>query len=229
VIEAVTGRYKSTLLINLAATSAMQGKLVYISTHEMKAGKVGQRLDMRLGGMTKPQMRMNSQHAAVTVQGVLDRYKSRIIIKQWLTGQATWAQVRGNLRLWASKGVRFDVLFVDYLGILRCNDRGISDPRFKLKNIAEGLRAIAMELDVPVWTAHQINRSAKKLETVSWEHSAESQEVPNTADVIVTINQTDSELASGTGRLFVAKNRDGKSNVTIPIVIKPETWTIREL
>ena len=78
-----------------------------------------------------------------------------------------------------------------------------------------------------MWTAAQIRRQANKKDTVGWDDTSESVEIPNTADVVLTMNQTEVEEASGTGRIFISKNRDGKRGVTINVKIKPEIYTIR--
>jgi replicative DNA helicase len=183
---------------------------------------------MRFTGMTKQQLRLNGPHAVTVVQNVLQKYRANIIIKQWPTGQATWQQVRSNLRLWQLRGMKFGVAFVDYISILKCVDRAVNDYRFKLKHIAEGLRAIAMEFGMPLWSAAQIRRNAEAKDTVGWQDTGESVEIPNTADVVITVNQTDTELAAKRGRIFVSKNRDNPAGAMINVAINPEVCRITE-
>jgi hypothetical protein len=217
------------MLVNLAATAAMQGKRVYISTHEMKAHRIARRLDMRFTGMTKQEITDNPTRAINTITQRLEQYKSHIVIKQWPTGQATWQQVRHNMKLWEMMyDIKFDIGIVDYIALMRCTDRAANEMRFKLKMIAEGLRAIAGELDIPMWSGAQAQRRAGDKDVVGWQDISESVDIANTADVAISMNQTDTELVNETGRLFLTKNRDGRSGVSIPVRIQPDRCLITE-
>jgi replicative DNA helicase len=91
--------------------------------------------------------------------------------------------------------------------------------RHELKLVYEELRNLAMEMNIPIWTASQSNREGSNSEIVGLENMAEAYGKAMVADIVLSISRKPTEKATGMGRIFVAKNRAGKDGILFPIKI----------
>jgi len=228
IVIAPTSGFKSTLLMNFAATALLQNKSVYVSTHEIRDVFWGRRLDCRLTGMNFAAMNRNPSMAIKRMETILKKYRAKIIIKEFPSGQATWQQVKRNINLWRRRGYHFDLIIVDYLEELRTTISTRDRHDLSLKSIAQGLRAIGQELKVPVWTAQQARWQAENRDRADWTYAANSKGTVHVSDVTLTINQTRDEKEANEARLYVTKNREGRNHVTIPVSINPDYFRISE-
>lgn len=78
---------------------------------------------------------------------------------------------------------------------------------------------MAMDLNVPIWTASQANRDASNSEIVGLENMSEAYGKAMVADVVLSISRKPNEKATGAGRIFVAKNRAGRDGMLYPMRI----------
>jgi replicative DNA helicase len=101
--------------------------------------------------------------------------------------------------------------------------------RLELKLIYEELRNLAMERSVPIWTASQANRESANSDVVGLENMSEAYGKAMVADVVLSLSRKANEKATGSGRLFVAKNRAGKDGVLFPVHIDTARSTITVL
>ena len=83
--------------------------------------------------------------------------------------------------------------------------------------IYEELRNLAMDLNIPIWTASQANRESANSSVVGLENMSEAYGKAMVADVVVSLSRKPMEKAEGFGRLFVAKNRAGRDGILFPI------------
>ena len=110
------------------------------------------------------------------------------------------------------------LIVIDYADIMR-STRTYDSLRHELKLVYEEIRNLAMELNIPIWTASQSNKEGAKSEIVGLENMGESYAKAQVADVVVSLSRKPEEKASGGGRLFVAKNRAGRDGMLFPINI----------
>jgi len=107
------------------------------------------------------------------------------------------------------------LVIVDYADIMR--DSGSSkEMRHALGNIYEDLRGLAGELEVPVWTASQANRSALDEDVIEAGKVAESYIKIMTADFVISLSRKVEDKIGNTGRFHVIKNRFGPDGLTYP-------------
>ena len=97
--------------------------------------------------------------------------------------------------------------------------RSYDSLRHELKLIYEELRNLAMELRIPIWTASQANRDSANSDIVGLENMSEAYGKAMVADFVVSMSRKAMEKATGSGRLFIAKNRAGKDGIVFPIHI----------
>jgi hypothetical protein len=111
------------------------------------------------------------------------------------------------------------MVIVDYADLLRPTSSGFKtqELRHSLGNIYEELRAIGQVWDIPVWTASQTNRSGLNAEVITMEAISEAFNKCFVADFICTISRTMEDKTENTGRMFVAKNRNGVDGIVYPM------------
>jgi len=116
------------------------------------------------------------------------------------------------------KGFKPDVVIIDYADIMK-SSRSYDSLRHELKLVYEELRNLAMELEIPIWTASQANRESAQANVVGLENMSEAYGKAMVADVVVSLSRKAAEKATGFGRLFIAKNRAGKDGIVFPVSI----------
>ena len=91
------------------------------------------------------------------------------------------------------------------------------------------MRSIAQEFQCPVWTASQTNRSGLNAEVITMESISEAFSKCFVADLIFTVSRTMEDKTSNTGRMYVAKNRNGPDGLVYPIFMDTSNVKIRVL
>jgi hypothetical protein len=215
VVVAPTGVGKSHWLTAMGAHALKMGKNVVHYTFELTETAVGLRYDSNLCSIP-------SNDVPDMKDDVLKTYETmdlgRLIIKEYPTGTATVQTIRNHIEKLGLKGFKPNVVIIDYADIMR-SSRTFDSLRHELKLVYEELRNLAMEMNLPIWTASQANREASGAEVVGLENMSEAYGKAMVADVVVSLSRKPSEKADGSGRLFVAKNRAGKDGILFPIHI----------
>lgn len=215
VVTANTGVGKSHWLVAMGANAMRAGKNVLHYTFELTEHAVGLRYDSNLCNM--PSNDVQDQKATV-----LKKYEEmdlgRLIIKEYPTGSASSITIRNHVEKLMLKGFKPSVIIIDYADIMR-STRAYDSLRHELKLIYEELRNLAMDLNVPIWTASQANRDSAKADIVGLENMSEAYGKAMVADVVISLSRKATEKATGSGRLFVAKNRAGRDGLVFPIHI----------
>jgi replicative DNA helicase len=142
----------------------------------------------------------------------------RLIIKEYPTGSASVVTLRNHIEKLSLKGFKPNVIIIDYADIMK-STKSYDSLRHELKLIYEELRNMAMEMDIPVWTASQANRDSAQSDIVGLENMSEAYGKAMVADVVISLSRKASEKATGVGRLFIAKNRAGRDGIVFPITI----------
>lgn len=216
VVTANTGVGKSHWLVAMGANAMRAGKNVLHYTFELTEQAVGLRYDSNLLSISSSDIRDNKQT-------VVDFYEKntdlgRLMIKEYPTGGASVTTIRSHIEKLSMKGFKPSVILIDYADIMR-STRSYDSLRHELKLIYEELRNMAMELNVPIWTASQANRDSANSEIVGLENMSEAYGKAMVADFIISLSRKATEKSTGAGRLFVAKNRAGKDGIVFPIHI----------
>ncbi|MBK23553.1 MAG: hypothetical protein CME70_06060 [Halobacteriovorax sp.] len=223
VITANTGVGKSHWLVAMGANAMLTGKNVLHYTFELTEHAVGLRYDSNLCKIPSNDVQDNKDR-------VKEFYKKnsdlgRLIIKEYPTGSASVLTIRNHIEKLALKGFSPGVIIIDYADIMR-SSRNYDSLRHELKLIYEELRNLAMDLGLPVWTASQANRESANSEIVGLENMSEAYGKAMVADVVISLSRKAMEKSTGTGRLFIAKNRAGKDGLVFPIHIDTSMSTI---
>lgn len=209
-----TGVGKSLFMCHCAASNMMSGLNVLYITMEMAEERIAERIDANLLDFTLDELRDIPREA---YQKRLARVKSRtngkLIVKEYPTASAGSGHFRhllSELRL--KKNFSPDVIYIDYLNICMSSRLKVGsnvNSYTYIKAIAEELRGLAVEFNVPIMSATQTTRSGFGNSDVGLEDTSESFGLPATADFMFAL--ISSEELEQLGQIMVKqlKNRWG--------------------
>lgn len=212
VILAGTGVGKSLFMCHHAAACLSQGLNALYITLEMAEERIAQRIDANLMNITMDELeQIPKESYDKKLNRVKKMTKGKLIVKEYPTASANVNHFRNLLNELKLKR-RFvpDIIFVDYLNIAtssRIKFGGSVNTYSYIKSIAEELRGLAVEHDVPIVTATQTTRSGYSNSDVDLTDTSESFGLPATADFMFAIIST--EELEDIGQILVKqlKNR----------------------
>ncbi|ADG59979.1 gp41 replication and recombination DNA helicase [Acinetobacter phage Acj9] len=207
---------KSLGLCSLAADYLQSGKNVLYISMEMAEHVVAKRIDANLLDVTMDDL--DEGHVSYAeYKNKMERWRKsnvlgQLYIKQYPIGGAnalTFKALLNELKL--KKGFVPDVIIVDYLGICAsARIKVFSENSYTLvKAIAEELRALAVEEQVPVWTAAQTTRGGWDSSDITMGDIAESAGLSHTADFILAAIETEDLALQGVQLMKQIKSRYG--------------------
>ena len=216
VITANTGVGKSHYLVAMGSSAILSGKNVIHYTFELTETSVGRRYDSNL-------TKIDVNDLMSSKQEVLDFYENnedlgRLIIKEYPTGSASVITIRNHIEKLSLKSFKPNLIIIDYADIMK-STKAYDSLRHELKLVYEELRNLAMELNIPVWTASQANRESANSDIVGLENMSEAYGKAMVADVVVSLSRKAEEKSTGRGRLYIAKNRAGRDGILFPMII----------
>jgi archaellum biogenesis ATPase FlaH len=199
-ILAGTGVGKSLFMCHMAATNLMDGKKVLYITAEMAEERIAERIDANLLDVNiKDLENLDRATYEKKVEKIRDKTEGRLIIKEYPTATANVGHIRYLLNeLKLKRKFIPDIIYIDYLNIM-CSQRlkyGANvNSYLYIKSIAEELRGLAVEKDVPIVTATQTTRSGSTNSDPGLEDTSESFGLPATVDFMFAVISSE-ELAS---------------------------------
>ena len=224
VVIAPTGAGKSMALAHLGSEAIKAGKNVVHYTLELAEAPTGHRYDSCISGVALSDL-FDFKDDVFEVCGAVE---GELIIKEYPTKTATPNTLRAHLDKLRKKDHRVDMIIVDYADLLKSNGK-YQEKRNELESIYEDLRGIAQECDCPIWTASQTNRSGLNAEVVTMESISEAFSKCFVADFIFSLSRTTQDRQTNTGRVFVAKNRNGPDGLVFPIHMDTSKVSIKVL
>lgn len=224
VVIAPTGAGKSMALVHLGAQALKEGKTVVHYTLELQDTVVASRYDSCL---TKIPLQNLTSFKEKIYEEVLE-IEGKLIVKEYPTKTASTQTIRNHLEKLRMRNIHVDMIIVDYGDLLR-PVRYLKEKRNELESIYEELRGIATEYEAPVWTASQTNRSGLNAEVITMESISEAFNKCFIADFIFTISRTIDDKVANSGRLFVAKNRNGPDGLVFPLFMDTANVCIKVL
>jgi replicative DNA helicase len=212
IVLAGTGVGKSLFMCHCAASVLAQGKNVLYITLEMAEERIAERIDANLMNINIQELKdipksMFEQRLAK----IKSKTEGRLIIKEYPTAGAHVGHFKALLNELALKrNFSPDIIYIDYLNISassRIRQGGSVNSYTYIKSIAEELRGLAVEFNVPIVSATQTTRSGYANSDVELTDTSESFGLPATADLMFAIIST--EELEKLGQLMVKqlKNR----------------------
>jgi len=191
-----TGVGKSLFMCHVASSVLMQGKNVLYITLEMAEERIAERIDANLMNITIDDLHsLPKKMFENYLTKIQKKTNGKLIIKEYPTASAHVGNFRSLLKELALKrSFRPDIIFIDYLNICASSRfRGNANvgSYFYIKAIAEELRGLAVESNVPIVSATQTTRSGYVSSDIGLEDTSESFGLPATADLMFALISTE--------------------------------------
>ena len=219
-----TGVGKSLFMCHFASAVLLQGKNVLYITCEMSEEKIAERIDANLLNVNiqeitdLPKVMFENK-----VTNLAQKTQGTLIIKEYPTASAHSGHFKSLLNeLALKKSFRPDIIFIDYLNICASSryKSGVSVNSYSyIKAIAEELRGLAVEANVPIVSATQTTRSGYGSSDVELTDTSESFGLPATADLMFALISTDELEELGQIMVKQLKNRYNDNNTNKRFVI----------
>lgn len=223
-------RGKTTSLVNIAVGCLHRNKNVAIATAELSEKKYRKRIDALISGVPAHKLFKKLKTVRRRLKIARQAMHGNLYIKQFPTGKGSTDDIDAWLERLDENGIQIDVLLVDYIFLFQPKYR-VKERRFNIGQVAVELRGIAVERDIPVWTASQGNRIAMGKVILGPEHFAEDISQFWTLDFLIAICQSEEEksMEPPQARLFLAAARDLESGYVDPIKILASTYKMVEI
>jgi archaellum biogenesis ATPase FlaH len=213
-----TGVGKSLFMCHVAASVLLQGRNVLYITLEMAEERIAERIDANL--LNIPIQQLNELPKSMfenKVTNLAKKTQGTLIIKEYPTASAHSGHFKSLLNeLALKKSFRPDIIFIDYLNICASSryrgNSNINSYTF-IKAIAEELRGLACEFNVPICSATQTTRSGFGSSDVELTDTSESFGLPATADLMFALIST--EELEGLGQILVKQLKNRYNDPTI--------------
>ena len=219
-----TGVGKSLFMCHVASSVLLQGRNVLYITMEMAEEKIAERIDANL--LNVPIQEITNLPKMIfenKVTNLCKKTQGSLIIKEYPTASAHAGHFRALLNeLALKKSFRPDIIFIDYLNICsseRYRGNSSINSYSYIKSIAEELRGLAVEAQVPIVSATQTTRSGYGSSDVDLTDTSESFGLPATADLMLALISTDELEELGQIMVKQLKNRYNDLSVNKRFVV----------
>jgi replicative DNA helicase len=213
-----TGVGKSLFMCHVASSVLLQGRNVLYITLEMAEERIAERIDANLLNVPiQDIVDLPKQMFENKVTNLAKKTQGTLIIKEYPTASAHAGHFKSLLNeLSLKKSFRPDIIFIDYLNICASSrykgNSNINSYTF-VKAIAEELRGLAVEFNVPIVSATQTTRSGYGSSDVELTDTSESFGLPATADLMFALIST--EDLEGLGQILVKQLKNRYNDPTI--------------
>ena len=225
VVIAGTGVGKSMFLCHHAANCLTQNLNVLYITCEMAEERIAERIDANLFNVSMDELKqLPKKMYDSKIDNIKSNVRGNLIVKEYPTATANVNHFRALLdELKIKKRFVPDIIFIDYLNIcasarIKNGDGGGS--YFYIKSIAEELRGLAVEFNLPVFTATQTNRTGFSSSDIGLEDTSESFGLPATADFMFALISTEELEEMNQILVKQLKNRYNDTAVNRKFVLK---------
>ena len=192
IVLAGTGVGKSLFMCHVAANCLSQGKNVLYITLEMAEERIAERIDANLMNVTTEDLQaLPKQMFDNKIANIIKSTSGKLIVKEYPTASAHTGHFRGLIKeLAIKKSFKPDIIFIDYLNICassRFKGAASVNSYLYIKAIAEEIRGLAVETNIPILSGTQTNRSGFSSTDVGLEDTSESFGLPATADLMFAL------------------------------------------
>jgi replicative DNA helicase len=213
-----TGVGKSLFMCHVASSTLLQGKNVLYITLEMAEEKIAERIDANLLNIAIQDITdLPKQMYETKVTNLAQKTQGTLIIKEYPTAAAHSGHFKALLNeLALKKSFKPDIIFIDYLNICassRYRGNSTVNSYSYIKAIAEELRGLAVEANVPIVSATQTTRSGYGSSDVELTDTSDSFGLPATADLMFALIST--EDLEGLNQILVKQLKNRYNDPTV--------------
>ena len=218
-----TGVGKSLFMCHLASSYLLQGLNVLYISLEMAEERIAERIDANLLDVTMEDLHdMPKQLYEGKISKLREKTQGQLVIKEYPTASAHSGHFKSLMNeLALKKSFRPDVIFIDYLNICASSrfKGGNISSYFYVKAIAEELRGLAVEFNVPIFSATQTTRTGYVSTDIGLEDTSESFGLPATADFMFALISNEELEALGQMKVKQLKNRYNDPSINRAFIV----------
>jgi hypothetical protein len=208
----------------MGAHAVSNGKKVLHYTLELSEEYVGLRYDAYYSGFATGEVKYHKAEVQHKIDGLL----GNIIVKGYPTKTASVNTIVAHMQRAMTLGFQPDLIIIDYGDLIKgYMYKGETKKRFELENIYEELRGTAGELQLPIWTASQANRSSLEEDIIGADKVSEAFSKIMIADFAMSLSRRGHDKILNTGRVHIIKNRFGPDGMTFPTSMNASNGNIQ--
>ena len=203
------GAGKSWALVALAGHAVKMGFNVVYYTLELGEDYVGRRFDAYFTQIPANEITFHKDK----VEAIMGKIPGKLIIKGFSPGKASISSVESHIQKCTDLGTKPDLIVIDYVDLLR-SKRVSRERKEEIDDIYTSTKGLARELDIPVWSASQVNRQGAQDEVIEGHKAAGSYDKMMITDFAASISRRAKDKQTGIGRFHIMKNRYGMDGLT---------------
>jgi len=215
------GGGKSWTLVALGGHAVKMGYNVVHYTLELGEDYVGRRYDAFFTNISVSKI----QEYKDAVQTVTYDLPGNLVIKEYSPGQATISTIESHIEKCRNLGFKPDLVIIDYVDLLSSKRRSV-DKKQEIDDIYISTKGLAKQLNLPVWSVSQVNRSGAKDNIIEGDKAAGSYDKMMVTDFALSLSRKKEDKVNNTGRFHVMKNRYGGDGMTYMASVDTSTGHI---
>lgn len=210
---------KTSTMVSFARAAIMESnkKVLYVTVDEADEFAIAERFDSAFSGVSLSDIKEDEATVKEAVDEVIAVHGDCLRFKEYPPGTLTMPMLRGHLRQLERESFYPDLIVLDYADLMVPSLMKSDKEHENQGMVYIEARIMAVEEEVAVLTAAQLNREGMGKEITTGKFIAESIKKAHRADSIVTINQTPEEARVKRARLWIDKNRGGRRHIEIPV------------
>lgn len=217
VVLAPPGVGKTWVLLNLAAQGMREGKNVVYYTLQMDEQEIGLRMDSLF--LEQSQEFFYNPQNLKKGQQKIEKYRDFLKIKAYLPNKTRLIEIENHIKqLHLYQNFKVDMVIIDYADIVKKEGKTTS-MYSEYGDVYTAIKTLSKELNIPVWSASQSNRSGIEAQVVLGDAAAHSLGKLQIADFVLSISRTQQDKVSDTARFAVIKNRGGRDGMVFNGVV----------
>ena len=203
------GAGKSWSLVALAGQAVKLGFNVVYYTLELGEDYVGRRFDAYFTQIPANEITMHKDK----VEATMTKLPGNLVIKGFPPGKATISTIESHIQKCGDLGTKIDLVVIDYVDLLR-SKKSSKERKEEIDDIYTSTKGLARELDIPIWSASQVNRQGALDEVIEGHKAAGSYDKMMITDFAASISRRAKDKQNGVGKLHIMKNRYGMDGLT---------------
>jgi replicative DNA helicase len=212
VVVAPSGVGKTWVLCALGAAAVRAGKTVVHYSMELSEKYVGNRYDTVFTNIPSNELVDKRDEVRNKIKGL----KGKLRIKYFPPKGVSAKKLELHIEKMIAAGNKPDLIIIDYADLLLSHSNKSDSTYGEQGGVYIELRGMSGELEIPVWTASQTNRSAIDSEVIEADKVADSYAKVMNADFIMSLSRKSKDKLSNTARVHIMKNRFGQDGITFP-------------
>lgn len=203
------GGGKSWALVALGGCAVQLGYNVVHYTLELGEDYVGKRYDAFFTGIPVDKLK----NFKSKVQETINELSGKLIIKEYSPGKASISTLESHIKKCEDLGFKADLIIIDYVDLLS-SKRKNRERKDEIDDIYISTKGLARELNLPIWSVSQVNRTGAKENIIEGTAAAGSYDKIMISDLCLTLSRKKEDKINGTGRFHIMKNRYGADGMT---------------